>query len=143
MLCLEEGTVIPSRSTTTLSMRWLCGAAAFAMATPVSVIPCRICGEMFSISLGWCVIHAVSSKGSPYLVFWGKEEMEGGRARKISDDLWIDHLQLQVVKCFNTASSFKILSWIAQKLSLCWHYCGVSKATGTRHVDNSSKIPEL
>uniref|UniRef100_A0A8C5NPK3 Laminin subunit beta 4 n=1 Tax=Junco hyemalis TaxID=40217 RepID=A0A8C5NPK3_JUNHY len=21
---------------------------------------------------------------------------------------------------------------------LCWHYCGVSKATGTRHVDNSS-----
>lgn len=85
MLCLEEGTVIPLRSTTTLSMRWLCEAAAFAMATPASVILCRICGEMSSISLGWCVINSVSNKGSPYLVSWGKKEVEGGRGGKISD----------------------------------------------------------
>lgn len=68
--------------------------------------------------------------------------MEGGRKRKIFDNLWIDHLQLLVVKYFNADSSFKTLGWKAQKLSLLallWHL----KATGTRPVDNSSKIPEL
>lgn len=143
MLCLEEDIVIPLRNTTTLSMRWLYEAAAFAMAMPASVIPCRISGEMFSISLEWCVINTVSNKDSPYLVFGGKEEMEGRRGRKISDNVWIQHLQLQFVRCFNTASSFKTLGWIAQKLSLCWHCYSVSKAIGARHVDNSSKIPEL
>lgn len=95
-----------------LSTRWLCGATAFAMAMPATVTPYRICGVTSFISLAWCVINAIKSLPGVLLEGrnGGKErgrdgKIEGGRGRKVSDDIWINHLQPQ---CFDTTSSFKL-----------------------------------
>lgn len=94
MLSLEKGTVIPLRSTTMLSTRWLCGATVFAMAMPAIVIPYRICGVMSFISLAWCVINAI--KSIPGVLEEGRNggkergrdgKIEGGKGREVSDDL--------------------------------------------------------